>query len=85
MAKAEVVATLASPKNAFKIINTAQTIGAFTEDRASAISGVLGESAQMIPLNIHLHDGSEEHTIHLQVVDNPDITPGRSWFRSISR
>jgi SpoIVB peptidase S55 len=76
MAKAEVVATLASPMNAFKIINTAQTIGAFTQDRASAIYGVLGESAQMIPLNIHLHDGSAERTIHLQVVDNPDITPG---------
>jgi SpoIVB peptidase S55 len=76
MAKAEVVATLASPLNAFKIINTAQTIGAFTEDRASAIYGLLGKSAEMIPLSIHLHGGSGERTIHLEVVDNPDITPG---------
>jgi hypothetical protein len=76
MTKAEVVATLASPLNAFKIVNTAQTIGAFTQDRASAIYGVLGQSAQMIPLVIHLHDGSAGRTIHLEVVDNPDITPG---------
>jgi hypothetical protein len=76
MAKAEVVATLASPLNAFKIINTGQTIGAFTEDRASAIYGVLGESAKMIPLSIHLHGGSADRTLHLDVIDNPDITPG---------
>ncbi len=42
MTKAEVVATLASPLNAFKIINTTETVGAFTEDRASAILGRFG-------------------------------------------
>ena len=43
MTKAEVVTTLASPLNAFKIINTTETVGAFTEDRASAIMGRFGE------------------------------------------
>jgi SpoIVB peptidase S55 len=76
MTKAEVVATLASPLNAFKIINTTGTIGAFTEDRSSAIRGVLGESAHMIPVVIHTHGGSREHTLHIEVIDNPDITPG---------
>ncbi len=42
MTTAEVVATLASPLNAFKIVNTGEPIGAFTEDRDSAIRGVLG-------------------------------------------
>ncbi len=42
MTKADVVTTLASPLNSFKIVNTTQTIGAFTEDRSSAIRGVLG-------------------------------------------
>ena len=37
MTKAEVLASLASPLNAFKIINTTETVGAFTEDRASEI------------------------------------------------
>jgi hypothetical protein len=40
MTTADVVATLASPLNAFKIINTGVTIGAFTQDRESAIRGV---------------------------------------------
>ncbi len=76
MTKADVVATLASPLNAFKIVNTTETIGAFTEDRSSAIRGVLGQSANMIPLVIHTHGGAHEGTLHLEVIDNPDITPG---------
>ena len=76
MTKADVVATLASPLNAFKIVNTTQTIGAFTEDRSSAIRGVLGESARMIPVAIHTHGGLRDHTLHVEVIDNPDITPG---------
>jgi hypothetical protein len=76
MTKADVVATLASPLNSFKIVNTTQTIGAFTEDRSSAIRGVPGESAHMIPVAIHTHGGLHERTLHMEVVDNPDITPG---------
>ncbi len=37
MTTTEVVATLASPLNAFKIVNTGKVIGAFTEDREAAI------------------------------------------------
>jgi hypothetical protein len=76
MTKADVVATLASPLNSFKIVNTTQTIGAFTEDRSSAIRGVLGESARMIPVAIHTHGGLRDRTLHVEVIDNPDITPG---------
>jgi SpoIVB peptidase S55 len=75
MTKADVVATLASPLNAFKIVNTTETIGAFTEDRSSAIRGVLGESAHMIPVAIHTH-GLRDKTLHVEVIDNPDVTPG---------
>ena len=42
MTKTMVVATLASPLNAFKIVNTTETIGSFTEDRSSAIMGIFG-------------------------------------------
>lgn len=54
MTKAEVVATLASPLNAFKIINTTETVGEFTEDRASAILGRFGETARMIPVSVEV-------------------------------
>ena len=54
MTKAEVVATLASPLNAFKIINTTETVGSFTEDRASAIMGRFGVKARMIPVAVEV-------------------------------
>jgi hypothetical protein len=76
MTKTDVVATLASPLNSFKIVNTTQTIGAFTEDRSSAIRGVPGEAARMIPVAIHTHGGPRDRTLHIEVIDNPDITPG---------
>jgi SpoIVB peptidase S55 len=76
MTKADVVTTLASPLNSFKIVNTTQTVGAFTEDRSSAIRGVLGEPARMIPVAIHTHGSLRDRTLHMEVVDNPDITPG---------
>ena len=76
MTKANVVATLASPLNAFKIINTADQVGSFTEDRQTAISGLLGEPARMIPVKITISEaGRVEHTLHLRVVDQPQLTP----------
>jgi hypothetical protein len=59
MTTTEVVATLASPLNAFKIVNTGATIGAFNEDRDAAIRGVFGARAQMIPVHIRVHGAGE--------------------------
>jgi hypothetical protein len=82
MTKAEVVATLPSPYDAFKIINTTQTIGSITEDRQSAIMGVFGKPARMIPVTLHVtSDGvasgqqAQQETLHFQVIDQPQITP----------
>lgn len=74
MTTAEVVTTLASPLNAFKIINTGATVGAFTEDRDSAIRGVLGATAQMIPMHITM-DGPDDHRkLNVEILDQPSLT-----------
>ena len=54
MAKAEVLATLSSPLNSFKIVNATEIVGAFTEDRSSAIFGRVGAQAHMIPVTLDL-------------------------------
>ena len=77
MTKAEVLATLPSPMNSFKIINTTQTIGAITQDRASAILGVFGQQARTIPVTLHI-DGpgtATPQTLHLHIIDQPQLTP----------
>jgi SpoIVB peptidase S55 len=83
MTKAMVLATLASPLNAFKIINTTETVGAFTEDRASAIMGRFGVEARMIPVvvevvpppNVDKAAPSQTKTFHFEVLDNRQLTP----------
>ncbi|MBV8674154.1 MAG: SpoIVB peptidase S55 [Acidobacteriaceae bacterium] len=78
MAKAEVVATVPSPFNAFKIINTTDTVGSFIEDRETAILGEFGKPARVIPLTMRLaQDGATEkpRTLHLEVIDQEQLTP----------
>jgi hypothetical protein len=74
MTTAEVVVTLASPFSPFKIINTGQTIGAFTEDRDAAIRGVLGARARMIPLHIAVHSPTAARDLHIEILDQPALT-----------
>ena len=89
MTTAEVVATLASPLNAFKIVNTGATIGAFNEDRDAAIRGILGARARMIPVHIRVHGTEREanspdheasspyqdRKVNVEVLDLPSLTP----------
>ncbi len=78
MTKTDVVATVASPLNAFKIVNTTETVGAFTEDRSSAILGRFGVEARMIPVEVSVLPGSglpKPKDLRFEVVDNRQLTP----------
>jgi hypothetical protein len=88
MTKADVLTSLASPLNSFKIINTTETVGAFTEDRASAIMGRFGVEARMIPVEVQVtppvagdkaaglpRAEREPKTLHFEVLDNRQLTP----------
>lgn len=75
MTKAEVLATLPSPYNAFKIVNTTETIGSFTDDRMSAIRGVFGKQARMIPVTVSVAGTVKPRTLHFEVINQPQITP----------
>lgn len=75
MTTAEVVTTLASPLDAFKIINTGVTVGAFTQDRESAIRGVLGAQAHMIPMHVVVDAPGGPHKVNVEILDLPSLTP----------
>ncbi len=83
MTKTNVVATLASPLNAFKIVNATETVGAFTQDRASAILGRFGAKARMIPVVIDVVGATgttgraaiKSRTLRFEVLDNRQLTP----------
>jgi len=75
MTTTEVVATLASPLNAFKIVNTGETVGTFTQDRDAAIRGVLGEKAHMIPVHVAVRGPENARKLNFEVLDLPSLTP----------
>src|SRR5215472_706268 len=75
MTKANVVATLASPLNAFKIVNTTEPVGAFVQDRHTGILGRFNRDPQMIPVTLTLHGPSGPKEYHYEVLNNPKLTP----------
>jgi SpoIVB peptidase S55 len=75
MTKANVVATLASPLNAFKIINTTEAVGAFVQDRHTGILGRFDRDPKMIPVTLSIHGPSGPREYHYEVLNNPKLTP----------
>src|SRR5271165_1689951 len=75
MNKAEVLATLASPLNAFKIVNTTESVGTFVQDRHTGIMGVFDRQPEMIPVTLSIHSGTGVKEFHYEVLNNPKLTP----------
>ena len=79
MTKATVLATLPSPLNAFKIVNTTETVGAFVQDRQNGIMGVPGRESKMIPVTVALHTQGEHgpgtKEFHYEVLNNARLSP----------
>jgi len=79
MTKATVLATLPSPMNAFKIVNTTETVGAFVQDRQNGIMGVPGRESKMIPVTVAMHSVGERGTatkeFHYEILNNARLSP----------
>src|ERR1700728_1182290 len=75
MNKAEVLATLASPLNAFKIVNTTEPVGTFVQDRHTGIMGVFDRQPEMIPVTLSIHSNTGVKQFHYEVLNNPKLTP----------
>jgi hypothetical protein len=75
MTKADVLATLPSPLNAFKIVNTTETVGSFVQDRHTGILGMFGKEPQMIPVTLTIHGGPTNKEFHYEVLNNARMSP----------
>jgi SpoIVB peptidase S55 len=75
MTKAQVLATLASPMNPFKIVNATETVGAFVQDRHNGILGEFGKKADMIPVTLTIHGESADKEFHYEVLNNARLSP----------
>jgi SpoIVB peptidase S55 len=75
MNKAQVLATLPSPLNAFKIVNTTEQAGVFVQDRHTGIMGVFNKQPDMIPVTLTIHSGNSQKEFHYEVLNNPRLSP----------
>jgi hypothetical protein len=75
MNKAQVLATLPSPLNAFKIVNTTEEAGVFVQDRHTGILGVFNKQPDMIPVTLAIHNGTSAKEFHYEVLNNPRLSP----------
>jgi hypothetical protein len=75
MTKAEVLATLPSPLNAFKIVNTTEPVGAFVQDRHTGIMGLFDKKPDMIPVTLTIHGGPTTKEFRYQVLNNAKLSP----------
>ena len=76
MTKANVLATLPSPLNAFKIVNTTEEAGVFVQDRHTGIMGVFNKQPEMIPVTLTIHSGGmATKEFHYEVLNNARLSP----------
>jgi hypothetical protein len=77
MNKAQVLATLPSPLNAFKIVNTTEPAGTFVQDRHTGIMGVFNKQPEMIPVTLTINGGagSKVKDFHYEVLNNARLSP----------
>jgi hypothetical protein len=66
MSEGEILFTHASAFQPNKFGNATQIVGALHQDRHSGILGVLGETAAMVPVSLHVRSFAEDNTIRKQ-------------------
>ena len=78
MSKGEIIMVLSSQFQPNKFGNATEIVGALRQDRHSGIMGVLGETAEMIPVTVKLRTHASqirEKELHFNVFVHPRWTP----------
>jgi hypothetical protein len=75
MARSRVVTTLSSSLASTKIVNVGGPIGTITGDHLTAVTGKLGATPSMIPLDLSVSTPLGNKKLHFEIVDHPKLTP----------
>lgn len=76
MTRVEVVATVSSDFNSYKISNVGDPIGTFDQDQASGIAGKLGAVPPLVPLRVSLRGaGGGVRERRFTLIDHPAWSP----------
>jgi SpoIVB peptidase S55 len=75
MATSEVVTVLPSMAISFKFSNTGPVVGVLRQDRSAGIMGVMGEKAEMIPIELSIDAGGKTNTYRVNSVRHSHLSP----------
>jgi hypothetical protein len=75
MARGRVVTTLSSDLDSTKIVNVGGTIGAFDQDRITAVMGHLGTAPGLIPIDMTIVTAAGDQHRAFRMISNPKISP----------
>jgi hypothetical protein len=79
MAKGEVLMVLSSKFQPNKIANATEVVGALRQDRHSGIMGVLGESAEMVPVGVKVRSFGENSQLRKEKDLNFQVFVHQKW------
>ncbi len=75
MSRSRVVMTLSSSLASTKIVNVGGPIGTITGDHLTAVTGKLGASPAMVPLDLSYNNGAAAKQLHFEIINHPKLTP----------
>ncbi len=74
-ARAEVMALLPNLNSSFKISAPKELMGIISQDRNTAVSGLLGLRANLVPVDISVQRTGRRDTYRMQMVNDPYLSP----------
>src|SRR5438445_5550501 len=75
MAKSEIVTVMPSLASSFKFASTGQVVGAFRQDRSTGIMGMVGDNADMIPIDVTVDGSGLSQSYHVNIVRHSLLSP----------
>ena len=64
----------------FKYASTIEIVGSITQDRVSAIAGVVGKMPQLMPLTITVTEGRKRREFEFEMIREKGMTPMLAWI-----
>src|SRR5689334_5785417 len=76
MSESSVVTVIPNANNSFKLAVPGRMVGSISQDRASGIYGLLGQTPKMIPVKVNLHTSRDrKETYSYEIANDSFLTP----------
>jgi hypothetical protein len=76
MSESSVVTVIPNANNSFKLAVPGRMVGSISQDRASGIFGLLGQTPKMIPVKVNLHTSRDRtETYSYEIANDSFLTP----------